>query len=69
MPIAVVLQAAPRLHAPEIIELITKFVPAPGIDFLRKKGFQVWSVRGDGKLVRTYVLKCAAPGEPAAHRP
>lgn len=57
MPIAGVLQAAARLVSTEIIELITTFVPAPGIDILKRKGFQVWSVREDGKLVRTYVLR------------
>jgi hypothetical protein len=65
MPIAGVLQAAARLHSTEIIELITTFVPAPGIDILKKKGFLVWSVPEDGKLVRTYVLRPGAPGEKA----
>jgi hypothetical protein len=57
MPIASVLQAAARLHSTGIIELITTFVPAPGIEILRKKGFLVWPVREDGKLVRTYVSR------------
>jgi hypothetical protein len=61
MPIAGVLQAAARLHSTEIIELITTFVPAPGIDILRKKGLLVWSIREEGKLVRTYVLRPGAP--------
>ena len=63
MPIASVLQAAARLDSTEIIELITTFVPAPGIDILKRKGFLVWSVREDGKLVRTYVLRPGAPSE------
>jgi len=67
MPIASVLQAAARLHSTEIIELITTFVPAPGIDILKKKGFLVWSVREDGKLVRTYVLRPGAPSEKPMH--
>lgn len=61
MPIASVLQGAARLHSTEIIELITTFVPAPGIDILRRKGYLVWSVREDGKLVRTYVSRSGAP--------
>jgi len=60
MPIANVLQAAARLRSAEIIELITTFVPAPGIDILKKKGFLVWS-QADGKLVRTYLLRPGAP--------
>jgi len=63
MPIASVLQAAARLHSTEIIELITTFVPAPGIDILKRKGFLVWSVRKEGELVRTYVLRPDAPSE------
>jgi len=63
MPIASMLQAAARLRSTEIIELITTFVPAPGIDILKRKGFRVWSVREDGELVRTYVLRPAAQGE------
>jgi hypothetical protein len=61
MPIASVLQAAARLDSTEIIELITTFVPAPGIDILKRKGFRVWSVREDGKLVHTYVSRPGAP--------
>lgn len=67
MPIASVLQAAARLHSTDIIELITTFVPAPGIDILKRKGFLVWSVREDGKLVRTYVLRPGSPSEKAMH--
>ena len=63
MPVASVLQAATRLHSAEIIELITTFIPAPGIDIMKKKGFLVWSVRDEANLVRTYVLKPGAPGE------
>jgi len=59
MPIAGVLQAAVHLGSTEIIELITTFIPAPGIDILKGKGFLVWSVRDEGKLVRTYLLRPA----------
>jgi hypothetical protein len=41
----------------EIVELVTSFVPAPGIDILRKKGFEVWSVQGTGEEIRTYVAR------------
>jgi hypothetical protein len=63
MPIAGVLQAAVHLHSTEILQLITTFVPAPGIDILKRKGFLVWSVRGDGEFVRTYVARAGSPSE------
>lgn len=63
MPVASVLQAAIRLHPDEIVELITTFIPAPGIDIMKKKGFLVWSVRDEANLVRTYVLRPGAAGE------
>jgi hypothetical protein len=31
------MQAAVRLHSKEIIELITTFIPAPGIDILQEE--------------------------------
>jgi hypothetical protein len=63
MPVASVLQAVTHLQAAEIIELITSFIPARGIDIMKKKGLLVWSVRDEANLVRTYVLKPGAPGE------
>jgi hypothetical protein len=57
MPIASVLQAAAHLHSTDIVELITTFIPAPGIEILKRKGFLVWSIRENGELVRTYVSR------------
>lgn len=57
MPIAAILQSAARLRSAEIIELITTFIPAPGIDVLKKKGFLVWSVRAENDSIRTYISK------------
>jgi hypothetical protein len=58
MPVAAILQSAVRLRPAGIIELITTFIPAPGIEILNKKGFLVWSVREEQTgLVRTYVSK------------
>jgi hypothetical protein len=57
MPIAAILQTAARLRPAEIIELITTFIPAPGIDILKKKGFHVWSHREESGLIKTYVSK------------
>jgi Domain of unknown function (DUF1858) len=57
MPIATLLQRAARLQPEEIVELITTFLPAPGIDIMRGKGFLVWSVMEGPDLIRTYVSK------------
>lgn len=59
MPIATVLQAAARLQSAEIVELITNFLPAPGIDIMKKKGLRVWSIEEESDLIRTYVSKSA----------
>lgn len=57
MPIAAVLQKAARLHAGEMLELVTTFLPAPGIEIMKKKGLRVWSVQQGPELIRTYVSK------------
>jgi len=57
MPLTVVLKKATRLQQAEIVELITTFVPAPGIDVMRNKGFLVWAVQEDQGLIRTYFSK------------
>jgi hypothetical protein len=57
MPIASILQAAANLRTQDVIELITSFIPAPGIDILKNKGFLVWSVRDESGSIRTYVSK------------
>ena len=57
MPIAAILPLATRLRHGEIIELITTFIPAPGIDVLQKKGFQIWSLREETGLIKTYISR------------
>jgi hypothetical protein len=52
-----VLPAATRLQQTEILELITTFLPAPGIDIMKGKGFLVWSVQEEPELIRTYFTK------------
>ncbi len=59
MPIATVLQKATSLQQTEIVELITTFLPAPGIDIMKRKGFLVWSVQEEPELIRTYFSKLA----------
>jgi hypothetical protein len=57
MTLASVTRAMSRLEAGEILELITTFLPAPGIDVMRKKGFLVWPLEEGPGLVKTYFLK------------
>jgi len=63
MPIVTVLQKAAQLQAGEMLELVTTFVPAPGIEIIKRKGLQVWSVQQGPELIRTYVFKasCLTP--------
>ena len=56
MPINPVLHAAKDLGDGEIVELVTSHLPAPGIDLLRSKGYQTWTVEDD-PVIRTYVVK------------
>jgi len=57
MPIVVVLQEATHLRPGEMLELITTFLPAPGIAIMKRKGLRVWSVQEGPELIRTYVSK------------
>lgn len=57
MPIVTLLQRAAALHPGEMLELITTFLPAPGIDILKKKGLQVWSMEDESRRIHTYVTK------------
>jgi Domain of unknown function (DUF1858) len=60
MPVVTLLQQAASLHPGEMLELITTFLPAPGIDILRKKGLHVWSKEDEAKLIHTYVARLGA---------
>jgi hypothetical protein len=57
MTIVVILQEAKHIKKGEIIELTTTFLPAPGIETMKSKGFSVWTVKEDENLIRTYFLK------------
>ncbi len=61
MTVVGVLQRATHLQPKEMVELITTFLPAPGIDIMKGKGFLVWTVREKNGLIRTYFSK---PGHP-----
>ena len=57
MTVVSVLQEAKKLKRGEIVELVTTFLPAPGIDMMRSKGYLVWTMKGEGNIIRTYFLK------------
>jgi hypothetical protein len=59
MPINPLLHAAKDLGEGEILELVTSHLPAPGIDNLRSKGYQTWTVEDD-QVLKTYVFKNSA---------
>jgi hypothetical protein len=55
-------KAAAELNPGEMVELNTTFLPAPGIDIMKKKGFLVWSSEESPEIIKTYVAK---PNKPA----
>jgi hypothetical protein len=57
MPVVTVLQRAILLRHGEILELVTNFLPVPGIEIIKKKGFRVWSSQSAPDLIRTYTSK------------
>jgi len=59
MTLVVVLHEAKEVQGGEIIELVTSFLPAPGIDILKSKGFKVWTMKESEELIRSYFLKPA----------
>ena len=59
MPLVGLVHAARGLKQGEIVELITTFLPAPGIDIMREQGYLVWSDTEDDGLIRTYFSKPA----------
>jgi hypothetical protein len=60
MTLVVINERAKDVKAGEVIELVTTFLPAPGIDIMKSKGFSVWSIEEEGGLVKSYFLKNAA---------
>jgi hypothetical protein len=57
MPIVTVLQKAAHLQTDEMLELVTTFLPAPGIEIMKRKGLRVWSVQRGPESILTYVSK------------
>ncbi len=41
----------------EILELVTTFLPAVGIDVMRKKGYSTWSNKTEKGIIKTYFIQ------------
>ena len=57
MTIVVILREAKTVKKGEIVELVTSFLPAPGIEVLKSKGYSVWTRREEDDLIKSYFLK------------
>jgi hypothetical protein len=57
MTLVTILLEAKNVKKGEIIELITSFLPAPGIDILKSKGYSVWTTKEENNIIKSYFLK------------
>lgn len=57
MTLVPLLQRAVRLQNDEIIALITTFLPAPGIDVMKRKGYLVWTNQISPERIHSYFRK------------
>jgi len=57
MTLVAIVKGAKNVKRGEIIELVTTFLPAPGIDVLKSKGYSVWTRKEGNDLVKSYFLK------------
>ncbi len=57
MALTIILKEAKDVKKGEIIELITSFLPAPGIDVLKSKGYSVWTRKENDIVIKSYFLK------------
>jgi hypothetical protein len=55
--LTLVLKEAKNVKKGEIIELITTFLPAPGIDKMRSIGYSAWTMEPENGIFKTYFLK------------
>jgi len=59
MAITAVLKQGNDLRPDEILALHTTFLPVPGIDIMRAKGFRTWSIEDAPDQIRTYFTRDA----------
>ena len=57
MTLVAILRESKNVEPGQIIELVTTFLPAPGIDILKEKGYSVWTCKDEREIIRTYFLK------------
>ncbi len=57
MALTIILKEAKTVRKGEIIELVTSFLPAPGIDVLKTKGYSVWTRKENDIIIKSYFLK------------
>ena len=57
MTLTIILKEAKNVKKGEIIELITSFLPAPGIDALKNKGYSAWTKKESNDIIKSYFLK------------
>jgi len=57
MTLVVIMEGARNVQDGEIIELVTSFLPAPGIDVMKSKGYSAWTVKESSNLFKSYFLK------------
>ncbi len=57
MTLVTIMKEAKSVKPGEIIELVTTFLPAPGIDQMKSKGYSFWIVKGEGEVIRSYFMK------------
>jgi len=57
MALTIILKEAKSIQKGEIIELVTSFLPAPGIDTLKSKGYSVWTIKESEMEIKSYFLK------------
>ncbi len=60
MPVTLLLQKASKLKDEEILELITSFLPAPGIDVMKNKNYETWTTKKGDDLYQSYFKKKTA---------
>jgi len=59
MTLVAILREAKNVKKGEIVELVTSFLPAPGIDIMRSKGYSAWTIKESENSIKTYFLKNA----------
>ncbi len=57
MTVVTLLREAKKLKDGEILEFVTTFLPAPGIDSMKSKGYLVWVSKSDNNTIRSCFMK------------